>query len=219
MSTPDYPQSNGHAEDAVKVLKHLVSKTTTTGSINDNFYRGLLELRNKPGADGRSPAQMVFGHPIRSCGPAHHSTFAAEWQQQAEECDSKAARLLQGAQQHYNASAHALTTLKIGALVRLQDPVSRRWDKCGTIVGVGYHRDYLIKTPSGRVMWRNRRFLHLSLQLPQEPIYTPMETSPAADQAPAPRRRVRFQLPLPSALRRGTRQRQPPSRLGFDDIY
>ena len=28
----------------------------------------------------------------------------------------------------------------------------------GEVVGVGRSREYLIKLPSGRVMWRNRRF-------------------------------------------------------------
>ena len=78
MSTPYYPQSNGHAEAAVKAMRHLVFKTSADGSIDDDFYRGPLELRNTPRANGRSPAQVIFGHPIRSCVPAHHSTFAAE---------------------------------------------------------------------------------------------------------------------------------------------
>ena len=219
MSTPYYPQSNGHAEAAVKAMKHLVFKTTTSGSIdNDNFYRGLLELRNTPRADGRSPAQVLFGHPMRSCVPVHHSTFAAEWQKHAEDCDSKTAATFSRAEQHYNASAHPLAPLKIGTHVRLQDPVSKRWDKLGTIVGVGYHRDYLIKTPSGRVFWRNRRFLRSSLQAPVESSHKLTPTSSAEEQVPAPRRRVRFQLPPPSVPRRSTRQRKTPSRLGYDDL-
>ena len=127
MSTPYYPQSNGHAKAAVKAMKHLVSKTAYEGSIdNDDFYRGLLEIRNTPRVGGRSPAQVVFGHPIRSCVPAHHSTFAAEWQKRAEECDSEAAESLRRAQQYYNVSAHVLVPLKVGAHVRMQDPISKR---------------------------------------------------------------------------------------------
>ncbi|XP_043236499.1 uncharacterized protein K02A2.6-like [Amphibalanus amphitrite] len=226
ISTPYYPQSNGHAESAVKLLKHLVSKTTEGGSFNDMFYRGLLELRNTPRADRRSPAQMVFGHPIRSCVPAHHSTFAVQWQQHADECDSKAAKVLNQAQRHYNSSAHTLPSMKIGVHVRIQDPISKRWDKLGTIVGVGYHRDYLVKTPSDRVLWRNRRFIRSSLQLPLEAAGTPSadhqgrggpRRTPSEEPATAPRRRVRFQLEPESVLRRGARQRRPPNRLGFDD--
>ncbi|XP_064079558.1 uncharacterized protein K02A2.6-like [Macrobrachium nipponense] len=46
-SSPHYPQSNGHAEAAVKAVKHLIFKTAPTGNIDcEDFDRGLLELRN-----------------------------------------------------------------------------------------------------------------------------------------------------------------------------
>ena len=55
--------------------------TTRTGHLDeDDFARGLLELRNTPRAEGRSPAQVLFGHPMRSAVPAHHRSFALEWQ-------------------------------------------------------------------------------------------------------------------------------------------
>jgi len=41
----------------------------------------------------------------------------------------------------------------------VQDPRTGRWDRTGVVVGVGERRDYLVKMPSGRVWWRNRRFL------------------------------------------------------------
>ena len=219
FSTPYYAQSNGHAEAAVKTVKHLVAKTTSNGSIDDErLYRGLLELRNTPGACGRSPAQVVFGHPIRSWVPAHRNAFAPEWQQRADECDAKVARDRLQREQHYNASANTLTPLKIGTDIRLQDPVSKRWDKVGVIVGVGYKRDYHVKLPSGRVMWRNRRFLR--------PVHTPStadESSPAKDNessTPAdatPERRVRFQLPPTIQRRTSSRQRRLPDRLGYSN--
>ena len=220
MSTPYYPQSNGHAEAAVKTMKHLVSKTTSHGNIDDErLYRGLLELRNTPGADGRSPAQVVFGHPIRSCVPAHRSAFAAKWQQEAAECDSKTAKLQTQTEQRYNMSSRDLKPLKIGTCVRLQNPASRRWDRIGHIVGIGYNRDYLIKLPSGGVLWRNRRFIRSSLHPPteQRSSLSPFQSQEPQDR---PHQRVRFQLPpteYPSTLpRRSTRQRRPPDRLGFN---
>ena len=86
FSTPYYAQSNGHAEAAVKTVKHLIAKTTTNGSIDDErLHRGLLELRNTPSVSGRSPAQVIFVHPIpiRSWVLAHDSAFAPERQLQA----------------------------------------------------------------------------------------------------------------------------------------
>ncbi|XP_042889262.1 uncharacterized protein K02A2.6-like [Penaeus japonicus] len=45
MSTPHYPQSNGHPEAHVKVMKHLIAKTAPTGDLysNEDFTNGLLE--------------------------------------------------------------------------------------------------------------------------------------------------------------------------------
>ena len=121
FSTPYYAQSNGHAEAAVKTIKHMIAKTTTNGSIDDErLHRGLLELMNTPGASGRSPAQIVFGHPIRSWVAAHRNAFAPEWQLRADECDARAARDRLQREQHYNSSARSLAPLKIGADVRLQ---------------------------------------------------------------------------------------------------
>ena len=64
-SSPHYPQSNGHAETAVKAMKTLILKTTSNGDLNvDSFQRGLLEWRNTPRANGESPAQALFHRPL-----------------------------------------------------------------------------------------------------------------------------------------------------------
>ena len=160
MSTPHFPQSNGHAEAAVKAVKRLVQKVTSGGDLNtDDFAAGLLELRNTPRADGRSPAQVLYGHPLRSAVPVHHRAFAACWQEAADACDARAARLLKRSVDRYDHSARTHRPLRIGQPVLLQDPTSLLWDRTGTVTGVGARRDYLIRLPSGRILWRNRRFL------------------------------------------------------------
>lgn len=86
------PQSNGHAEAAVKSTKHLILKTAQTGNIDcEEFDRGLLELRNTPTPAGHSPAQILYGRPLRTCVPAHPVSFSDELQAKAEECDRRAA--------------------------------------------------------------------------------------------------------------------------------
>ncbi|XP_042228326.1 uncharacterized protein K02A2.6-like [Homarus americanus] len=81
ITSPYNPRANGQAEEAVKVMKKLICITTRNGILDeDDFARGQLELRNTPRANGRSPAQVLFRHPLRSSVPAHHRAYAAEWQ-------------------------------------------------------------------------------------------------------------------------------------------
>ncbi|XP_045105166.1 uncharacterized protein LOC123500537 [Portunus trituberculatus] len=141
-STPHYPQSNGHAESAVKAVKHFIQKMAPSGNIDcEAFDRGLLELRNTSNQTGRSPAQVLNGG------------------RPGRELRRRAAARLRDATSRYDAHARPLPPLQRGDVVRIQDPTTQRWDKVGTIMGVGRSRDYLLKMPSGRVWWRNRRFL------------------------------------------------------------
>ena len=160
MSSPHYPQSNGHAEAAVKTVKHLILKTAPNGNIEcEEFDRGLLELRNTPTPAGHSPAQVLYGRPLRSCVPAHPESFSKEWKALTENCDRRAAAHADQARQQYDSHARPLTQLTIGQYVRIQDPTSHRWDKVGIVMGCGRHRDYEVRLPSGRVWWRNCRYL------------------------------------------------------------
>ena len=168
VSTPHFPQSNGHAEAAVKAVKRLVQKVCTRGELDsDEFAQGLLELRNTPRADGRSPAQVLYGRPLRSTVPAHHRAFADVWQRAAEECDERAAVFKSRVAAHYDASARPLQQLRLSQSVLLQDPKTGLWDRTGAIVGIGNRRDYLVRLPSGRVYWRNRRYIR-----PLRPLVT-----------------------------------------------
>ena len=138
MSSPHYPRSNGHAEACVKTVKKLVLAASVSGRLDDDqLDRGLLELRNTPHADGRSPAQVLFGHPLRSGVPSHHRAFAPEWQKAAAVCDEKAAETQEKEIRYHDASARQLSQLKIGSRVDLQDPTTGRWDRVGMIVGIG----------------------------------------------------------------------------------
>ena len=204
-----YPQSNGHAETNVKKLKELILKMSTSDAISDEFQDAMIELRNMPGPDGRSPNEIVFGHNMHSRVPIHYSSFAQEWQTKAEQADRKRNELAGKMTSHYNRSAHNLPTLQVGQEVRIQDHATQLWTETGTIVGRGKQQDYLIKSPSGRTHWWNRRFLHqVRTPDPLEPIHDHpsgiMKTLQPEDksEAPAPFRRnqgtkkVRFRIDL-----------------------
>ncbi|XP_076037654.1 uncharacterized protein LOC143023062 [Oratosquilla oratoria] len=180
VTSPHYPQSNGHAEAAVKAIKHLILKVAPSGNIDcEEFDRGLLELRNTPNFTGRSPAQVLYGHPLRSCVPAHPDAFSTEWQTKAEECDRRAATQAKDAAARYDSHARELSRLYIGQHVRLQDPKTHRWDKVGIVMRVGKARTYEIRTTSGRVLQRNRHFLRPVTCTPSHPHEAHSEDPPA----------------------------------------
>ena len=228
MSSPGHPQSNGHAEAAVKTVKKLVMAASQRGTLDEEqLDRGLLEIRNTPRADGRSPAQLLFGHPVRTPLPVHHRAFAPQWQRIADDCDARSAELQREVRQRHDRHTRPLSRLGIGSRVDVQDLTTGRWDRTGTVVAIGARRSYSVKMPSGRLYWRNRRFLR-----PYRPMIP--ETAPglrAADGPSAPpsqstgsagalppaglsgRTGTRDAAPAPTAPRRSTRQRAPPSRL------
>ena len=178
ISSPHYPQANGHAESAVKAVKRLVKKTTTNGQLDcDAFAEGLLELRNSPRADGRSAAQVLYGHPLRSGVPAHHRAFAKRWQKLADECDARAAEEKRKTAERYNSAAKPLNSIQLGQHVLVQDTRTGLWDRTGVISGIGKFRNFLVKLPSGRLCWRNRRFLR-----PVRPFVTEKQGQPQPQQ-------------------------------------
>jgi hypothetical protein len=136
---------------------------------------------------GASPSQIVFNRPTRDLLPAHRRSFAPEWQQAAELLEKRAQHAKELQIQHFNRSAHPLPPLAIGDSVVIQDHKSKRWSTPGVIVEVGPFRDYLVKTPAGRLFRRNRRFLRVSS--PRIPPSQPRESPPTTDapfQRPGP---------------------------------
>ena len=192
MSSPHYPQSNGHAEAAVKAMKGLVNKTTRDGNLDtDEFRRALLEWRNTPSASGRSPAEKLFGKPLLSFVFAHTSSFAPEWQVVADEVDSST--ISDDSIPETSVSARPLSQLKINTHVDIQDPKTKRWSQRGVIVAIGDHRDYYVKLASGRVYWRNRRFLRP--YIPLTSVHIPVSAAEPEIVADPPRRSQRSRQP------------------------
>lgn len=175
-STPNYPQSNGHAEAAVAAMKDLVTKISPRGDLtSDEFASGMLEFRNTPRENGLSPAEMVFGHPLRSIVPAHRTSYATRRQAVMEGRDRQA-ELDAAVKFKYDEHARPLAPLPLGTHVRVRDPPSKLWDKVGVVVSIGRYRSYRIKFESGSVLWRNRRLLRPMVAIPDAG-----EPSPEAD--------------------------------------
>ena len=114
-SSPYYPKSNGHAEAAVKSMKSLIAKTTENGKLNcDEFYAGLLEYRNTPKNGTLSPAQILFGHQLRSLVPAQRRSLDRKWTTAMEEYNDRRFKEKMRNAENYNRSAKNLPPLTIG---------------------------------------------------------------------------------------------------------
>ena len=101
----------------------------------------------------------------------------AAWQERTEECDRRAAARTDAVKVRWDARALPLPRLGVGTYARIQDPVTKRWDKVAMVMGIGRTRDYLLRTPSGRVLWRNRRFLR-GIPLPPDVLSASCAESP-----------------------------------------
>ena len=177
-SSVAYPHSNCRAEIGVKTVKRMiVNNTGPNGIIDcDKFQRAMLEYRNTPDRDtGLSPAQCIFGRPIRSFIPIlpgrykPHQTWQETLVAREEALRNRHMKL------HEKWSEHTkhLRPLAVGDLVRLQNqvgPFPKKWDKTGRVIEVRQFDQYVVRVDgSGRVTLRNRKFLRK---------YTPVVPSP-----------------------------------------
>lgn len=152
-SSPEYPQSNGKVENAVKLAKRVLKKSKRDGG---DFYMSLLVWRNTPTAGmNSSPAQRMFSRRLRNNLPMKDKLLNPEPQTNVREL--KRRRQEQNAKVH-DRSATELPELKHGDTVRLQFRAGQPWTKAKVLCKVGI-RSYKIITESGVTFRRNRRAL------------------------------------------------------------
>ncbi|MEM7478413.1 MAG: transposase family protein [Planctomycetota bacterium] len=212
-SSPYYPQSNGRAEAAIKSIKKLIKRCwhCPPASMNiDEWTKALLQYRNTPPASGKSPAQLVYGHPVQDTLPAHRRAFAPEWQKANHLAEDAAAKAHDKLEKRYNSRSRPLPDLAVGNRVAVQHPVSKAWDKYGIIVETLQNRDYLVKLVTGRVLRRNRRFIRR--RYPVIPGPPPSAPHPTAALAP-PTGHVPPADVSTTPQRQSSRPRRPPRRL------
>jgi len=148
-------------------MKKLIYTAWNGHSLDHSkFCRALLQYRNTLSRkDGLSPAQKLCGHPVQNSLPAHRRAFSQEWQCTAGAAKQQAETTQQSSAKYYNQHAHSLPDIGIGSNVAIQNPRTKLWDIYGVITGISPKRRYYIRTSSGRVLVRNRRFLRKRVPL------------------------------------------------------
>ena len=158
-SSVENPSSNGHAEAAVKAMKTLLNKTG--GDVHSEAFRlGLLEWRNTPNKTGKSPAQVMFGRPLRTLIPTHEAKYNE--QVDLEKIRKSKHKITKKSKQYYDTNTKTLSKLKVGDKVMVQDSVSGKWSGRGIITKARRgHKSYELTMANGWNTTRNRRFLRL----------------------------------------------------------
>jgi hypothetical protein len=152
-SSAFHHEANGYAEAAVKAMRALVTKVTKDGNLNRaEFFRGLLEFRNAPRKDGLSPAQRLFGRPMRTRLPAYKMVYQPVIRRELRKADTRATILREQAKSRYNAGSRPLDCLKPGDIVRIQHANTKKWDMIAKVVSVHSRgRSYIVRSETGRL--------------------------------------------------------------------
>ncbi|XP_061168990.1 uncharacterized protein K02A2.6-like [Saccostrea echinata] len=180
-SSPHYPQSNGKAEQAVKVAKQILKKAKHAKS---DPYLALLDFRNTPTQHvGTSPVMRLMGRRTKTLLPTKGKLLQPK---DAPFEKEKIDNAKQKQAEYYNRSAHPLSQLSVGETVRVKTP-NRPWEKGTVTEAIPERRSYKVTTEAGANYTRNRKHFRKSNELPVSrdiPCDLPCETNEAKEVAP-----------------------------------
>ena len=159
ISSSFFPLSDSRAELAVKATKRLLmDKVNYNGDLdNEKMVRALLIQRNTPDPGCKlSPAEVLFGHPLRDTLPLihkdvdtfHNNQFANHlreaWRLKEQLLKTQYIKSLENLADH----SHPLPPLTIGYNIFIQNQTGQfpiHWDRSGTAVNVKGHDQYVVK--------------------------------------------------------------------------
>lgn len=183
-SSPKYPQSNGLAEKSVQTCKRILDKAKSSGT---NPILCLLEYRTTPVDNLASPAQLLMGRRLRSILPTTSQHLQPEPPKPSEVQKTRIAHQ-QRQKAYYDRTAQALPPLKSGDRVTVQQE-NGRWQPA-SVTKAATQRSYVVKTPEGQILRRNRRHLRRapnppeSLRLPGPPSTPGLPCPPGTPRSP-----------------------------------
>jgi len=163
LSSAGYPQSNGRAELAVKTAKRVLSDNVTpSGTLDrDAVVRAFLQYKNTPVRGlAESPAQIIYGHPIRDSLP---QPVHPNWVDINDGREMALRKRKMDKQYDYNEHTQNQEPLKVGDYVQVQNMEGTkpgRWDRTARVAECLNDRQYtIVMDGSRRVRLKNRRFL------------------------------------------------------------
>ena len=154
QSSPYNPQSNGHAERNVGIVKQLILKTGND-IYSQPYLDGIAQIRNTPRSDGVSPCQVVFGRSIRTLIPTLAEALGTN--DCIERARNKKIKLDQKQKRQYNVHAKDLMPFEPGTKVCVQNAETKEWDGYAEIVCRVRNRTYKIEFDNGKISFRNRK--------------------------------------------------------------
>ena len=161
-SSPRYPQSNGKAENSVKVCKALLKKARAD---KQDPLLALLDWRNTPSeCMGTSPVQRLMGRRTRTLLPTHTKLLQPKVDHQTRDKLEKQKAIQK---ERYNAKSRPLTPLQPDQAIRMKLPGDTKWS-LGSCVNALPNRSYEVEV-AGRRYRRNRRQLRTTAEIPPSP--------------------------------------------------
>ena len=131
---PTYAQSNGKAEASVKNIEKLLKNR---GSMNDQFWKGLLAIRNAPFLSGKSPTELLLGRTLR---------FPPRYPGQ------KILDLKKKEKDMYDQHATLIPSLQPGTRVAIRSRIDSNRSLLGTIAKIRPNRTYTVLTDRGSTL-------------------------------------------------------------------
>lgn len=160
-SSPRYARSNGAAERMVRTVKSLVTKCKQT---KQDLHIAMLHLRATPVDTGiPSPAEMLFGRPIRTTLPSFH---IGDTHQKAEVNENLAQRQKTMKDNHDRNAGPELPPLYEGQKVRVKNEDDNTWQPAIVTGTYDTPRSYEVTSPNGTVLRRNRSHIR---EMPCQP--------------------------------------------------
>ena len=141
-------------------LRKLIAEHTKDPEDLQDLRNGLTDMRNEQAPDGKSQAEVLLGHAVREWTPVHRQQFARHWNERVRHMELQCAKTMPPVKSGYNCNAQNLPRITVGDQVRIQDNTSKKWTLGGRIVDVRPNGSYMVKLPSGRLIWRIRKYLY-----------------------------------------------------------